>query len=623
VEVQAILPTLRKKTSNIRQFLCKKKKGDMVYMPSMKNLIAESNLQEWRRVEIERCENSDKDVDDVEFKEHKSFLKVIDTVSIKSITDAIILELDWSKFETLFPADDPGHVRQTVVNHSNSFLGRISLFKRYYRTRDILPDETKIDVPMLRSIMETNINDYLKKLPIFTGITHSQLETLVQMCQYKVLPKDTIVVKEGEEGDAVYIILSGEIKVESKASARMIEMLKYRESNLSGSREIGGKQVDHLTSKKSFIGQKRLTVLGEVMQSGKRLLRLINEDEGSNLEEKVTVELARLGPGEYFGEMAAFVELPRSATCTTVSTVLLVSLSKHDFHNLYHAIFSDLMPVIDSQVKRHMLQNIFDSKSPFLNLEGKNDAINHIVERSNIEKWPPGHIVFKEGDKADKFYFVYHGALKVEKMFQGVLRKLSILYSGNYFGELAVMYNTPRAATITTTTDTVLLSIDAAYFSECFVDSPQLATEFLIRMKGTNIDIRSALKYGDTRTLFTKFLEKERSIDNLTFIDDSDKFRSEFSSMTAEESHQAANNLVQKYLSHSAPCAVNVSHDVYEYMKEVLSDPTKHSADMFTKPQLEVLKLMEFDVFARFKKTEEFASLLDRIRFYTELDLIT
>jgi len=75
VEVQAILPTLRKKTSNIRQFLCKKKKGDMVYMPSMKNLIAESNLQEWRRVEIERCENSDKDVDDVEFKEHKSFLK--------------------------------------------------------------------------------------------------------------------------------------------------------------------------------------------------------------------------------------------------------------------------------------------------------------------------------------------------------------------------------------------------------------------------------------------------------------------------------------------------------------------------------------------------------------------
>ena len=122
----------------------------MVYMPSMKNLIAESNLQEWRRVEIEHGENAEKDVDDVEFKEHKSFLKVIDTVSIKSITDAIILELDWSKFETLFPpSDDPGRVRQTVVNNSTSFLSRIYLFKRYYRTRDTLPDETKIDVPML------------------------------------------------------------------------------------------------------------------------------------------------------------------------------------------------------------------------------------------------------------------------------------------------------------------------------------------------------------------------------------------------------------------------------------------------------------------------------------------
>lgn len=73
VEVHAILPTIRKKTGHIREFLCKKSKGDMVYIPSVRELISESNAREiYSREDHEHKEHT----------EHKNVLDLIDTIKI-------------------------------------------------------------------------------------------------------------------------------------------------------------------------------------------------------------------------------------------------------------------------------------------------------------------------------------------------------------------------------------------------------------------------------------------------------------------------------------------------------------------------------------------------------------
>ena len=174
-------------------------------------------------------------------------------------------------------------------------------------------------------------------------------------------------------------------------------------------------------------------------------------------------------------------------------------------------------------------------------------------------------------------------------------------------------------ATITTTTDVVLLAIDAVDFHECFADCPQLVAEFIVRMKGRNVDLRSALNHYETRTLFTPFVKEQHGIENLKFYDEIENFRSSFNSMSEDEVERAAQSIVQRYLTQGATDAINVSHEIYQRTQDIVLN-RKYGADMFAQPQNEILKLMEQDVFARFKKSEEFNSLLSKIRFYDELD---
>jgi len=421
VEIQAIVPTICKKTRNIREFLCKKDKGDMVFIPSMRKLIRVSNAKEFLDKENKRHSAH---------RDHKNVLDLIDTLCIKSINASTILQLDWKKFDDYF------------INIER-------------------PRSSRIDVNVLRTMMETNLTDYLEKLPILENIPYSKLETLVRMCHYNIEKEGKVICREGDLGKEVYVILSGEVKVEAMASQRTAELLSDKDSAVSSPPAKGGNNCPYSASSQEQLTQRRRTLLEARNITTRELAKnrlsrsptsdnekssppLAFEDENSD---SIFVELARLGQGDYFGEMATFIDLPRAATVTVTSkSVLMTSLSKTDFRTLYHAISPDLAPSIERMVKNHMLQNIFQLKSPFLEQIGS-DQIDKMAEQATIEKLREGHVVFNQGENADKFYFVYSGSLKVQKSKKGGnMYEVERLYLGYYFGEHAVINNSKRLA---------------------------------------------------------------------------------------------------------------------------------------------------------------------------------
>ena len=218
---------------------------------------------------------------------------------------------------------------------------------------------------------------------------------------------------------------------------------------------------------------------------------------GRSFPVKNQIELAVLHDGEYFGEMAAFIELPRAATCAAIEPCLFATLSKSDFRS-FMKVVPNMNNSIEFMVKQHMLQNLIQLKSPFLESVSISKA-HGMASKSNIEDYKKGDVIFKEGDTAQKFYFVYSGSLDVEKTKVGKFQTVGHLYPGDYFGELALINDNPRLATIPAAEPTIVLCISKDHFHDCFENKPDLLSEFIVRMNGRKVELKILLDHKRSR----------------------------------------------------------------------------------------------------------------------------
>jgi cAMP-dependent protein kinase regulator len=83
-----------------------------------------------------------------------------------------------------------------------------------------------------------------------------------------------------------------------------------------------------------------------------------------------------------------------------------------------------------------------------------------------------GDAVIRQGDAGDNFYCVAYGEYDVSVVDSviGGSTKVAEVANGGSFGELALMYGSPRAATVTARTDGGLWALDRHAFRR--VDSP-------------------------------------------------------------------------------------------------------------------------------------------------------
>ena len=82
------------------------------------------------------------------------------------------------------------------------------------------------------------------------------------------------------------------------------------------------------------------------------------------------------------------------------------------------------------------------------------------------EKFKKGEKIFEEGEKGNKLYFVKKGKIKVFKNSK-FIREIN---EGNYFGELALIINEPRSATVIAEIDSSLLTLTKEDFKS-FIDN--------------------------------------------------------------------------------------------------------------------------------------------------------
>jgi len=99
--------------------------------------------------------------------------------------------------------------------------------------------------------------------------------------------------------------------------------------------------------------------------------------------------------------------------------------------------------------------------------------IEVVIDAMEVKQYNEGDYIIQQGEDGDYLYVVDSGKLECTKVFKkGDSSKHLCMYgSGQAFGELALLYNAPRAATIQAHTPSKLFALNRATFNHVVKDA--------------------------------------------------------------------------------------------------------------------------------------------------------
>jgi len=206
-----------------------------------------------------------------------------------------------------------------------------------------------------------------------------------------------------------------------------------------------------------------------------------------------------LKEGAFFGEMGLVSGRRRTATILAGKNCALLETPRNTMLRLMAGV-----DAVRQQIDNAFLRNaIFTYLGPMLDAKTVNQLIEHGIEKKQFKT---NQILFSEGDEADGLYLIRSGSVAVSKKINNTSKILSYVSAGNYVGEMALVNDTTRGATVTATTLTEALILKSDSFKEQLRLNPEWQTSIKkvmverIRSNVTQEDV------GDKNTGAIQFL---------------------------------------------------------------------------------------------------------------------
>ena len=95
------------------------------------------------------------------------------------------------------------------------------------------------------------------------------------------------------------------------------------------------------------------------------------------------------------------------------------------------------------------------------------------------KKYAPGQVIISEYEPGDTFYLIQRGEVQLLKCVNGSSKNLDILRAGEFFGEMAILDNSPRSATCMAKTSVKCLEFSKVNFETLVTGNPQLTLNLL------------------------------------------------------------------------------------------------------------------------------------------------
>ena len=353
-----------------------------------------------------------------------------------------------------------------------------------------------------RRVIHMKNAETLGRVPIFSGLSKAQRDVLARGVSTRRFVRGDVIVREGDVGGS-----------RGSDDQEMFFVLQGTARSVRGGDESLNAFVGEVTGTGG--GANKEAVARERRQRPGRAVPNVDDDQvasagvrASRVESEGWSKLpsgACFGAGDYFGEQALLVDEPRAASVVATSrTTSCLVVDRRAFELATDssgsgpARRSSRTNEIESTWRRLRFQREL-AQVPLLATLDANER-STLASRCHRVTFAPGAKIMRQGDPGDKFYILLRGsaiALKRDKGYKGNAkggddagidavgsnRVFRSYGPGAHFGELALLTNKPRVATVVARGKVVALVLDKNALVELRNSVPKLEDSIVRGMR--------------------------------------------------------------------------------------------------------------------------------------------
>ena len=249
---------------------------------------------------------------------------------------------------------------------------------------------------------------------------------------------------------------------------------------------------DVIQSVELFGSITKLQVRELLMDSQVRVMKnnevIFNKNDYTNtfftiLEGSVAIEIGMeggglgkvtLSKGAFFGEMGLVSGRRRTASVIAEDGCIVLEVSRRAMLKLI-ATSDSVRKAIDA---RFIMNSLVTQIGNIFSLE----ELEFMSKAIEIKRFNAKVTIFKEGDVSDGLYLVRSGSLAVSKNINGKETILAYVSAGNYVGEMGLMEQSVRTATVKSVVMSELLILKSEDFNTMLAKNPKLAAALRNKM---------------------------------------------------------------------------------------------------------------------------------------------
>jgi CRP-like cAMP-binding protein len=183
------------------------------------------------------------------------------------------------------------------------------------------------------------------------------------------------------------------------------------------------------------------------------------------------VVLARLGEGDFFGEMALLSGAPRAATVIAEEPSELLEFPSGALLEIAR-VHPHLAASLRRFYRQRLLANAMAVSAIFRPFPRGDRKL--LMERFRAREISEGERVIREGEPSDGLYVVLDGVMQVVKRKDGAEVAVGQLGAGDVFGEMSCLRKAPASASVVARRGGTLLKLPRRDFDELVVSYPQI-----------------------------------------------------------------------------------------------------------------------------------------------------